>query len=153
MPWCSSEDLTQRQEAQPGPFHPDTMMSSTALGRVCLLKAIYCNVSPYPHSTTGSSLPSGQHLKRFFPLLMEVEQQKEPSALMKAGSSINKQADQGDGGEFRLPDFNLHVLDTELSQSSSQLTAYFTPFQRSFMRSHPLRPEGPPSSLSSHLSL
>ena len=45
---------------------------------------------------------------------MEVEQQKEPSALMKAGFSINKQANRGDGGEFRLPDFNLHVLDTEL---------------------------------------
>lgn len=56
---------------------------------------------------------------------MEVEQQKEPSALMKVGFSINKQADRGDGGEFRLPDFNPRVLDTELSQSSSHLTAYF----------------------------
>lgn len=68
---------------------------------------------------------------------MEVEQQKEPAALMKVGFSINKQTDRGDGGEFRLPDFNPRVLDTELSQSSSHLTAYFTPFQRSYMHSHP----------------
>lgn len=127
MPWCSSEDLTQRQEAQPGSCHPDTMMSSTALGRVCLLKAIYCNVSPPPPAPTleaSVSFRSGSALGEIFPLLMEVEQQKERSALMKAGSSINKQADRGDGGEFRLPDFNPRVLDTELSQSSSQLTAY-----------------------------
>lgn len=158
MPWCSSEDLTQRQEAQPGPCHPDTMMSSTVLGRVCLLKAVYCNVSPRPSPPLEAHLlqvrvSTWRDFSLGLPLLMEVEQQKEPSALMKAGFSINKQADRGDRREFRLLYFNPHVLDMELSQSSSHLTAYFIPFQRSYMRSHPLRPEGPPSSLPSHVSL